>query len=122
MLISMAVSGSGASVPGGGCRPVEYPLESGFSVPDRQQAVLADGLSLSLAPVAGRMQRVMPGTNGFGPGNGNGGHCNNTKRNVYSCLLESLIFKGALAHHTSQRLLSAAACDYYVYALRRLLC
>gem|GEM_PF-3737950 len=100
-------------------RPVEYPLESGISMPERQQAMLADNMPLSLMPSAGRTQRIVPGNGGFG---GFSGGYGNTKKLYNPDSLFNAIYGGVLSRHNARRIVSAAPCDYYVFALMRLRC
>jgi len=120
--------------------PREYPLQSGFSLPARQQAMVADGWSVGLSTTAGRPQRLSfsggggngsigsgYGGNGHGGASGyNGSNPSSQVCNKYAGALLSqrinLILKGANIRHERQPFASASPCDYYIFALQRLLC
>jgi|GEM_PF-3049447 len=91
----------------------QYPLEKGYSLPYRSVAMIADSNANPFVSSL-RPQRILP----FG--SSMQGKTNPLLLNRHFSTLN--IFHGTNLRYEAAPFVSAASCDYYVFALRRLRC
>ena len=96
-------------------QPKEYPLESGYSKPEKAAAVFAD-MSSYYRLCTSRPERIIPV---YG---GGGSHPASRISFQHKSHSVNLIILGSRLRHESAPFSIAASCEYYVFALRRLLC